>query len=166
MKPSLLKVFHAYLATTLIVVMALVALIPLSRLLTGGRGIPLPALLPFALGAPLILFGIFFVIGIGVAVYKDASERGMPPLLWALVAALVPYFIGIIAYLIVRQQPRSLCPKCGVPINAGSAFCVHCGHALALPCPACAKTVEAAAHFCPHCGRAMGAAAHTNDPVD
>lgn len=66
--------------------------------------------------APGILLGgwlLFLLIGlagvavsvvIGVLIYRDAQARQMdPPILWALVAALVPSFIGLIIYFIVRS---------------------------------------------------------------
>jgi len=71
----------------------------------------------------LVLLGIFLVIGIGIAVYHDAKHRGMEPLVWALVAALVPYFIGLIAYLVVRQPKAALCGSCGAFMTAGDSYC-------------------------------------------
>lgn len=60
----------------------------------------------FLLMVPLILL---FVIGIpiiiAVCVYKDASKRvDCSPWLWALVAALVPSFIGLLVYMVVRKE--------------------------------------------------------------
>lgn len=100
----------------------------------------------------LVLLGIFFVIGIGVAVYHDAKQRAMEPLLWALVAALVPYFIGLIAYLVVRQPKAALCGSCGASMTTGDSFCKSCGYRISPPCPACSRPVDASARFCQHCG--------------
>lgn len=51
----------------------------------------------------LICFGIPVIIA--VFVYKDASKRvDCTPWLWALVAALVPSFIGLVIYLIIRND--------------------------------------------------------------
>ena len=57
----------------------------------------------------MLLLGILFAIGIpiliGVFVYRDAARRqDCSPILWALVAALVPAYIGLIVYLIVRND--------------------------------------------------------------
>lgn len=100
----------------------------------------------------LVLLGIFFVIGIGIAVYHDAKQRGMEPLLWALVAALVPYFIGLIAYLVVRQPKVALCGGCGMTVIPGDSYCKSCGERISPPCPACGRPIDAAARFCQHCG--------------
>ena len=42
---------------------------------------------------------------VGFFVYRDARQRDMNALLWAFVAALVPAFIGLIIYFLVRQMP-------------------------------------------------------------
>lgn len=56
----------------------------------------IPVVLLFTLGLPIL---------IGVCVYRDASKRvDCSPLLWALVAALVPSFIGLVIYLIIRRD--------------------------------------------------------------
>lgn len=56
----------------------------------------IPVILLFSLGLPVL---------IGVCVYKDASKRvDCTPMLWALVAALVPSFIGLVVYLIIRRD--------------------------------------------------------------
>ena len=50
-----------------------------------------------------LLFGIPLVVGI--LVYRDASKRvDCSPWLWALIAALVPSFIGLIIYAIIRRD--------------------------------------------------------------
>ena len=51
----------------------------------------------------LIVFFLALPLVIGVLVYRDASRQAMSsPLLWALLAALAPSFIGLIVYLVVR----------------------------------------------------------------
>lgn len=56
----------------------------------------IPLMLIFAFGIPVLL---------AVLVYRDANKRmDCSPWLWALVAALVPSFIGVIVYLIVRRD--------------------------------------------------------------
>lgn len=67
-------------------------------------------LIPVAL---IAAFGIPILIG--VFVYRDASKReDCAAWLWALVAALAPSFVGVIIYLIIRNdyplkgaEPRS-----------------------------------------------------------
>lgn len=55
----------------------------------------LPFIALFILGVPII---------IGIFVYRDAKKRDTNPLLWAIVSALTPSFIGLIVYLIVRND--------------------------------------------------------------
>jgi hypothetical protein len=51
----------------------------------------------------IMLIPIIITIFIAIWVYKDAESRGMSGILWALVAIFVPYFIGLIIYLVVRK---------------------------------------------------------------
>lgn len=56
----------------------------------------IPLVLIFTIGIPII---------IAVCVYRDADKRvDCSPWLWALVAALVPSYLGLIVYLIVRRD--------------------------------------------------------------
>ena len=56
----------------------------------------IPLIFIFAFGLPILA---------GVLVYRDANKRvDCSPWLWALVAALVPSFIGVIVYLIIRRD--------------------------------------------------------------
>lgn len=56
----------------------------------------LPIMLIITCGIPII---------IAIFVYKDASKRqDCSPILWALVAAFVPSFIGLVIYLLVRND--------------------------------------------------------------
>lgn len=56
----------------------------------------IPLILIFTIGIPII---------IAVCVYRDADKRvDCSPWLWALVAALVPSYLGLIVYLIVRRD--------------------------------------------------------------
>ena len=45
---------------------------------------------------------------IGILVYRDADQRvDCNPWLWALIAALAPSFVGLIIYLVIREDyPR------------------------------------------------------------
>jgi hypothetical protein len=112
---------------------------------------------PWLLGAAAVLgVGfVFLLITIGIYVYRDARERGMDPGLWTLAAVLVPYFIGFIAYLIVRQSRRVVCPGCGARSTDSARFCPACGRPLKASCPSCKLPVEGGARFCPGCGVAL-----------
>jgi len=59
--------------------------------------------------AAMGLFLVFLLIGIGRFVYSDANARRMDPIVWTLVAVFVPYFIGFVAYLVVRKPLANTC---------------------------------------------------------
>jgi hypothetical protein len=61
-------------------------------------------------------------------VYADAQRRVMPPILWTLVAALVPNLLGFLLYFASRRPIALPCPRCGQPITPGQRFCSWCGH--------------------------------------
>ena len=56
----------------------------------------IPVILIFTIGIPIV---------IAVCVYKDADKRvDCSPWLWALVAALVPSYLGLVVYLVIRRD--------------------------------------------------------------
>ena len=62
-----------------------------------------------------LLFALALPIIIAVFVYKDANKRvDCNAILWAIVAALVPLYIGLIVYLIIRRDYQ-LKPEFGGP---------------------------------------------------
>ena len=70
----------------------------LSSILFAGLGIGFGSL--FLL---IFVFCIALPLSIGILVYRDARNQLMSaPLLWAILAALAPSFIGLIVYLVVR----------------------------------------------------------------
>ncbi len=79
----------------------------------------------------VVAVNLVIPICIAVFVYKDAKNAGMEPILWALVAALIPSFIGLIIYLIVRSGHSAWhCARCGAPVEEQYAVCPQCGAAL------------------------------------
>jgi RNA polymerase subunit RPABC4/transcription elongation factor Spt4 len=124
---------------------------PDSEMVRSGEP-PVVFLLFLALFAIGMLFLVFLI---AVYVYQDAKRRGMPPLLWSLVAALVPYFIGLIVYLVVRQ-PRLLgCPHCGQVAGEKAVYCPTCGRPVRPLCPGCREPMPDGARFCPSCGKEL-----------
>lgn len=104
----------------------------------------------------MILFNLAVPICIGVFVYRDAKTRGMEPILWALVAALVPSFIGLIIYLVVRSGYAVYhCANCGAAVEEQYAVCPRCGADLKLRCPSCGRYVQADWQMCAHCGQQL-----------
>ena len=74
------------------------------------------------------LFGI--LAGVCAAAYllligyvnRDSKRRGMSPILWTLVAILVPNLLGILLYFVLRQPLVRVCPQCGCAVQAGFNF--------------------------------------------
>lgn len=101
-----------------------------------------------------IVLAIIIVVPfiVGVYVYRDARQRGMNAVLWALVAAVAPTLIGLIVYLLVRGNYSDLrCPKCDTPVKEQFVICPKCGTKLRSSCPNCATPVESDWKVCPKC---------------
>jgi cytochrome bd-type quinol oxidase subunit 2 len=105
--------------------------------------------------AVVLLMVIFAAVGVGLYVYRDARRRGMEPLLWSLMAIFVPYFLGLIIYLIARQPLQAACPACGARSPEKAAFCPACGRSLIRTCARCQAPLESQARFCQACGQAV-----------
>jgi hypothetical protein len=72
------------------------------------------------------LFAIW-VLSLGY-VYGDARRRGMPAVLWTLVAFLVPNLLGFLLYFVLRKPLASPCRRCGQAITPEQPFCSWCGN--------------------------------------
>lgn len=96
---------------------------------------------------------------IGIFVYRDARARGMNGALWALAAALVPTFIGLLIYLLVRVNYSNLrCPRCDTPVNPRYPMCPNCGTKLRPFCSNCGMIAEENWKVCPECGQPLSIA--------
>ena len=76
-----------------------------------------------------LTFGVFtaaFFLALGY-VYGDAKRRRMPAWAWVMAAFLIPNLIGFILYFVFRGPLLQPCSSCSKPIQAGEAFCSHCG---------------------------------------
>lgn len=83
------------------------------------------------LGALLAIAGIALTILLCVWVYRDAQSKGMNGILWTLVVLLVPSYIGLIIYLIVRMENKKVtCSNCNKSVNGTNKFCSNCGEEL------------------------------------
>ncbi len=104
---------------------------------------------------PILMIFVFFMlipIIIGVFVYRDASERGMNALLWTIIAVFVPSLLGLIIYLIFRENYSALaCANCGERVNPDFVNCPSCGSELREKCPSCGIAVEPHYKVCPNC---------------
>jgi hypothetical protein len=96
------------------------------------------------------VFSIYVLI-IGYII-GDSRRRGMPVLLWTLLAIFTPSAIGIILYFILRRPLVRACPQCSTPADAAYAFCPSCGATLAKTCPSCSISVESSWLHCAKCG--------------
>jgi len=100
------------------------------------------------------VFSVYILI-IGY-IAEDARRRGMPVLLWTLLALFIPSAIGIILYFILRRPLLRACPQCGRrPADGAYAFCPSCGAALGKSCPSCHSSVELGWAHCAKCGAAL-----------
>ncbi|MFQ6083248.1 MAG: zinc ribbon domain-containing protein [Candidatus Aminicenantia bacterium] len=101
---------------------------------------------------------IFILVVLTVAlvildyIYHDAKRRGMNPWLWLLIIIFVPYFIGLIIYLLFRKPKLNRCTQCGNLLPAEYIHCPQCGSNVKSLCPQCKKTIEPNQNFCPYCG--------------
>ena len=72
---------------------------------------------------------------VGFFVYRDARQRDLNALLWAFVAALVPVFMGLIIYFLVRGNYANVrSPQCGTTVQESFTECPKCGDKLRPSC--------------------------------
>lgn len=101
------------------------------------------------LSAGLLLLLLFVI---GIYVWRDASRRGMNPILWTLASVLAPAFTGFIIYLLARGHfPDLMCPSCGMPVEENYVVCPGCGARLKRVCTACGTPAEEGWIVCPRC---------------
>ena len=79
-----------------------------------------------------ILIAAAIQIGVCIWVYKNAKKNNVEsPGLWVLLCLFIPFPIGLIVYIIVRNNNKKqitgqFCPACGKKTDGG-AFCPSCG---------------------------------------
>lgn len=130
-----------------------------------------PVLLTFSVDVPdndssdlmlrltlLLTFFLFIVLLIALIVYRDASKRGLDPWYWATIAAFVPFFIGVIIYILERKSVKKTCLNCGEGLQADFKICPYCGQNQEISCEKCQKPVTPGWKLCPYCGAGL----HTN----
>jgi RNA polymerase subunit RPABC4/transcription elongation factor Spt4 len=92
-----------------------------------------------------------FLLFIGY-INRDAKRRGMSPVLWTVIAILIPNALGIILYFVLRQPLRSACPQCAYAVQKEFNFCPRCNYKLSPSCPQCQRIVGVTDVYCPYCG--------------
>lgn len=102
-----------------------------------------------------IMLGV--AIAIGYIVYKDAKALGLNAWLWAIMAVVIPNFIGVIIYLVVRSTTakKVTCSVCGAQIKEDYNVCPECGSNFTLFCKSCKRPIESGLKICPYCGEAV-----------
>lgn len=114
---------------------------------------------PAAWARPLL--GILAGVGGGAYlliigyVNRDSKRRRMSPVLWTLVAVVIPNGMGILLYFVLRQPLTGACPQCGSPVETDFKFCPRCSHKLGPNCPQCQRSVQVDDRYCPYCGTAL-----------
>jgi hypothetical protein len=123
-------------------------------LVAGGSTLPVRLALSAAMGLFISVYG--FLVSY---VYGDAGRRGMRAGAWALLAALVPNALGLIAYFLLREPLLQRCGACGASARREFAFCPRCGSALRRVCPSCGRPLDGAWSHCAQCGTKVAEAA-------
>ena len=117
---------------------------------------PLPLMMLVALAAAC---GAGFLLLLFIYVNRDAKRRGMNAPLWTLLTILVPYFIGLVVYFLLREPLPYNCPQCGATVSARFNFCPKCKYNLRPSCPQCKREVAVSDRYCFHCAYELGAGA-------
>ena len=92
---------------------------------SGNQFVALGSLFGACIGVSMGSLVALFILCLGY-VYADARRRAMPPVLWTLLALLVPNLLGFLFYFALRRPLISPCPQCGRPGESGR-FCPSCG---------------------------------------
>lgn len=122
---------------------------------------------PLELRALLLVLPAMLVGGYALLVgfiYGDAKRRHMRHVMWAWLA-MVPYFLGVIPYFILRDPLPTPCPKCSNEVPHNFSFCPICGTAVHPFCSQCGKQVEGGWANCPHCGTSLPKSTGAVTPV-
>ena len=113
-----------------------------------------PAWCKAVLGLLAGIGGGCFLLLIGY-INRDAKRRGMSPVLWTIMAVIIPNALGIILYFLLRQPLGSACPQCGNTVQTGFNFCPRCSCKLSPSCPQCQRLVGVNDIYCPYCGTSL-----------
>lgn len=115
-----------------------------------------------------IILSIVSTVLIAVWIYKDAKKRDMEAGLWALLAIILPSYIGVIIYFVSRSsEKRYVCPRCRGSVQKDYAVCPTCGLLLKRKCTHCGLNCENTWHNCPRCSNELEPIAYpVSNPVE
>lgn len=74
------------------------------------------------------IIGVFLILRVALAIYKDARNRNMWALLWAYIAILLPVAGWILYFLCRPPVPKKQCPDCFERTAARDIFCYRCSY--------------------------------------
>jgi hypothetical protein len=118
-----LDVVPKFVKTAAVVIAGGGVLIGLAVTLIDGKAVIAGLGLGLLVGAVIAIW----IICLGY-VNADARRRGMPPILWTLIAAFIPNLLGFLLYFALRRPIASPCPHCGQAMTAEQRFCSWCGY--------------------------------------
>ncbi|MEA1975931.1 MAG: zinc ribbon domain-containing protein [Bacillota bacterium] len=100
----------------------------------------------------VVVFFLLIKLIMSIYAYSDSKKRNMQAIMWMLLVLLIPNYIGLIIYLIVRQNDDYLnCPNCGFKVKRSFKICPSCNQPLTKICPSCKKIVKEDWNVCPYC---------------
>ena len=79
---------------------------------------------------------VVFALACGIAGGLVGRAKGSSFVLWFLIAAIMPFGIGLLAALLYRferDELRRQCPSCGKVVKIYDALCTRCGQELEFP---------------------------------
>jgi uncharacterized membrane protein len=99
-----------------------------------------------------LIIALLIKILIILYVYKDADSHDMKRYLWITLIIILPSYVALIAYLIVRKYNEyTSCPNCQFKVKKKSSICPNCHQILTYTCPRCNKKIKEEWDMCPYC---------------
>ena len=116
---------------------------------------------PFFPEIMYLVLGFVFILVIGLItvistfIYKDAPKHHMDPWMWMCIAVFVPNLLGLLIYLIIRSDNKTVkvkCITCGNNVKEEYNICPYCGNSLDYKCRECGTKISPNWILCPKCG--------------
>lgn len=109
----------------------------------------------------VVVCWLFFMMGvliaIGCIIYRDAKEHNLKAGMWTAIAMLIPNFIGLVIYLVVRNdvEKEGKCSACGTKILSDYNICPGCKGVFERMCKKCNNVLKEEVSICPYCGESI-----------